>query len=281
VPWRKPWAHGGLPGEPKRADGQPFSGFNAWTLAMFAGVHGYAHASWLTYRQAEALGGQVRRGEKASPAILYKTKVTSGQAADPEAATGDQDGRVLRFLKSYGVFNAAQVDGLPASFYTDTRPERRDVSQLPPELAAVPATVIYDGSDPAFYPSHDHIRMPLPGDFESPAAWHAIAGHELVHWTAGPGRLERGLERYHVDPTARALEELTAELGTILLAMRLGLPLSEHLMQNHAAYISSWARLLTDTPSALMKASGQAQKAVEYLLAFSQPLGAERSAEAA
>ena len=102
-----------------------------------------------------------------------------------------------------------------------------------------------------------------------------------VHWTAGPGRLDRGLERYHIDPTARALEELTAELGTVLLAMRLGLPLSEHLMENHAAYISSWSRLLTDTPSALMKASGQAQKAVDHLLAYSQPLVADQRAEAA
>ena len=181
TPWRKPWAHGGMPSEPKRADGQPFSGFNAWTLAMYAGLHGYEHASWLTFKQAEALGGQVRRGEKAAPAVLYKTKVVNAQAPDPVADIGDQEGRVLRFLKTYSVFNAAQIDCLPDAFYTDKSVQRRDASQLPAELAAVPATIHYDGSDPAFYPSLDVIRMPLPGDFESPAHWISTTAHELTH----------------------------------------------------------------------------------------------------
>jgi len=270
VPWRKPWESGQNPSEPLRADGVPFSGFNAILLSVVAASQGFRSATWMTYKQAESHGGQVRRGEKGTPAILYKTRVKDdGQGSDAAGSGEDGSGKVLRFLRSYTVFGADQIDGLPEHFYA-TRPAPTVAEGIiPPEIAAVPAEVIFDGSDPAYYPKQDVIRMPTVSAFRSHADWLSTYGHELQHWTGATHRLDRGLERYHLDHSVRAAEELVAELGTMLLSMRLGLPMSQDLLDNHSAYIASWAKSLEDTPSALLKAAGQAQKAVDHLLSYS------------
>ena len=100
--WRKPWDARSC-GEvhlPLRADGQPFGGMNAITLLMAGAAGGYASPFWLTYAQAKRAGGQVRKGERSMPAILYKTRIV-------EDSDHDEDARVLRYLKCYPVFCAA------------------------------------------------------------------------------------------------------------------------------------------------------------------------------
>lgn len=282
VPWRKPWESGHCPSEPRRADGVPFSGFNAIMLAIVAASSGYRSATWMTYKQAEAHGGQVRRGEKATPAILYKTRVKDdGQGSDAGDASGDGGGKVLRFLRNYSVFSAEQIDGLADNFYAPQPVCPIQSGVIPTEIAAVPATVIYDGSEAAYYPTADVIRLPRPSDFRSHEDHVAIRCHESVHWTGHASRLDRGLEQYHLDHSVRAAEELVAELGTMLMSMRLGLPMSQDLLDNHGAYIASWAKSLEDTPSALLKAAGQAQKAVDHLLSYSAAASAHADKAAA
>ena len=111
-PWIKPWR--GLPvSRPLRACGTPYRGMNVFWLWMVADMCGYASPFWMTYNQANKLGGQVRKGEKSTIAIFYKSyvkEVESGDAGEP----GEETRRVL---KAYPVFNADQVDGLPTRFH--------------------------------------------------------------------------------------------------------------------------------------------------------------------
>lgn len=69
---------------------------------------GYSSRYWMTYRQAEALGGQVRKGETSSLSVYY----SQISKTEPDRVTGEDHTRAIRFLKAYNVFNADQIDGL-------------------------------------------------------------------------------------------------------------------------------------------------------------------------
>ena len=72
---------------------------------------GYSCPLWLTYKQAAELGGQVRKGEKGS-LVVYADTIHQEGTDDKGAAVEIE----IPFMKGYTVFNAEQVDGLPAPF---------------------------------------------------------------------------------------------------------------------------------------------------------------------
>ena len=80
-PWRQPWSNGAVPGRPLRSSGEPFTGSNAILLAMSGAAQGFSSRYWFTFQQALGVGACVRRGSKASPAILYKTRVVEAAEA--------------------------------------------------------------------------------------------------------------------------------------------------------------------------------------------------------
>ena len=273
LPWRRPWEVGADPGRPLRADGQPFSSSNLLLLAM-AGA-GAAHASpfWLTFQQALGLGACVRRGEKGSPALLYKTRL---KGEFPEDEVGEEAVRVLRFARPYIVFNADQIDGLPAAFAAapplDVR-RRREVEDA--ALTAVPATVEIGGSHALYDRLRDVVRLPAPERFHSAADFRATRWHELAHWTGGAPRLDRAFGQRFGDE-AYAFEELVAELASVILGMTLGVPPT--VLDNHASYIAGWVKVLKGRPQALLEAAGHAQRAVDHLLAYGRPADAALAA---
>lgn len=266
-PWRQPWIGGGEPTTPLRADGQPFSGSNAWLLAFVGAVRGYASPYWFTFRQALALEAPVRKGERGAPAVLYKTRVIEGDAAAAEVAAEDC-ARVLRFLRGYTVFNAEQLSDCPADYLSappvDPALRAAVKNQV---LDAVPATVELDGGSAAYLRDRDVIRLPAPEAFDSADDFLATKAHEQLHWSGAPQRLNREFGRRFGD-AAYAFEELVAEIGAAALGLRIGL--KPQLLDSHAAYLAHWAGMLRERPAALLEASGHAQKAVDYLLAFSE-----------
>ncbi|MFP1133339.1 zincin-like metallopeptidase domain-containing protein, partial [Asticcacaulis sp. W401b] len=90
-----------------------------------------------------------------------------------------------------------------------------------------------------------------------------------VHWTGAKHRLDRKLENYRYRDS-RAREELVAELGALQLGLLIGLPVEDKLFENHAGYLQSWVRILKDQPAELIKASGLATRAVDYLIKASR-----------
>ena len=76
-----------------------YSGINVLILWAEVVAKGYASQRWLTYRQAEAAGGNVRRGEKGT-VICYADRFTP--KAEAEAARGDErEARQVAFLKRF------------------------------------------------------------------------------------------------------------------------------------------------------------------------------------
>ena len=73
-PWRKPWT-GSASGIalPTRHNGEEYRGINILMLWVMAAKHGYVSSRWMTYKQAQELGGQVRKGETSSTVVKYGT----------------------------------------------------------------------------------------------------------------------------------------------------------------------------------------------------------------
>lgn len=119
LPWRRPWKKTGMGGAPLRANGVPYTGINRLYLWAVADSLGHGSRYWMTYRQAQELGGQVRKGESAEPSIYFN----STSKTEIDQATGEESSRTIRFMRAYSVFNASQIEGLPVHFYPDPVPD--------------------------------------------------------------------------------------------------------------------------------------------------------------
>lgn len=259
-PWVQPWT-GAPASRPLRACGTPYQGINVLWLWMAAETAGYSSPFWMTYRQAQALGGQVRKGERGTMAIFYRS-YQSRRNEDDEG----EPGRAHRVLKSFTLFNASQVDGLPDRFFPApleaTSPSERD-GRLDPFFAAIPARVRHLGAEAYYSPATDEVTMPAPSLFRDPDHYRATLAHELSHWTGHESRLDRKLDT-RFGSEAYAMEELIAELSSAFLGAELGLPV-EHL-DHHASYLASWLRVLRADSRAILTVAAKAEEAASMLL---------------
>ena len=169
-PWVKPWRPG-LGGRPLRATGDPYKGINCFWLWLCAESAGYNSRTWMTYKQAQALGGQVREGERSQIAIFYKSYSKSVESV----VTGDTTDELRRVLRSYAVFNCDQIDGLSPDYYPSPVSIVPPADQLPDRaqrfIEALPAKVQMRG-DRAFYDRiADSITMPPVELFSTRTYW--------------------------------------------------------------------------------------------------------------
>ena len=270
-PWIKPWR--GVPvSRPLRACGVPYRGMNVFWLWMVADMCGYASPFWMTYNQAKELGAQVRKGEKSTIAIFYKSYTKEVEA--PE--TGEKTDESRRVLKAYPVFNADQVEGLPERFHPaatleGVEPEGRQ-AELDSFFARIPAVLRHQGDEAYYEPVADRVTMPPAHLFSGFDHYYATLAHELSHWTGHCSRLDRDLKnRFGSD--AYAAEELIAELSSAILGAELGLPVTH--LDHHASYIASWLKILKSDERAILTAAAKAEEAASLLL----ELGGHQSSE--
>jgi len=260
-PWVKPWR--GVPvSRPLRSCGTPYRGMNTFWLWMIADAAGYASPYWMTYRQCQKLGGQVRKGEKSTIAIFYKSYTKEVENTD-----GEQDIENRRVLKAYAVFNADQCDGLselyhPQSPVAVVEPEGRE-GRLDAFLKRVGADLRHHGAQAYYEPTRDRITMPPAALFEAYDHYYATLAHELSHWTGHSSRLDRNLKN-HFGSDAYAAEELIAELSSAILGAELGLPVTH--LDHHASYIASWLKILKCDERAILTAAARAEEAASLLL---------------
>lgn len=262
-PWRRSWDRIGTD-RPCRANGQAYRGINYFLLSMIGDGAGYNSPYWMTYKAALAAGGQVRRGETASPIIFYKS-----YSAPQEPVTGNDEGtdQTRRVLKSYSVFNACQIDGLGDEFYPALKVKDRahnlDLKPRVDEIVSATGAAISHGGDMAYYrPSTDSVTMPVIEQFHSYEQYVATLMHELVHWTSHANRCDRQLGKRFGDQ-AYAVEEAIAEMGAATLCDALGIA-TDH-MDDHASYISCWLKVLKAEPKAILTFAAKAEQAASFI----------------
>jgi antirestriction protein ArdC len=267
-PWFKPWNAEHAAGRitrPLRANGVPYRGINVLMLWAVAVERAYAAPLWLTYKQAQELGGQVRKGEKGST-VVYANTITRSET---DEKSGEEVERAIPFMKGYTVFNAEQVEGLPAHFYTMAAPALSTLERIEAAdrfFAAMGADIRHGGNQAYYMQGQDRVQMPPFETFQDQISYYATLSHELTHWTKHPGRLDRDFGRKSWGDAGYAMEELVAELGAAFLAADLGLEAAPR--PDHAAYIASWLKVLKEDKRAIFSAAAHAQRAVDFMLAL-------------
>ena len=263
-PWVCPWQAGSGDLAPANlSSGRPYRGINVLLLNLRAMSSGYSANRWMTFQQARALGACVRKAEEGTPVVFFKMLARDEAGLLPLAAN-DQPGRkVIPLLRTFTVFNAAQIDGLAEPLLSTPKaaPDWNACEVAELILTASTARVQHGGSRAFYSPSQDLIQMPERVLFDSAEGYYRIALHELTHWTGHPDRCNRVLaSRAHIE--AYAFEELVAEMGSAFLTNYCGLP----GQLQHASYIDSWLQALRSDKRLIFTAASQAQKAADYLL---------------
>jgi antirestriction protein ArdC len=253
VPWRKPWnVQTGLPRNlvTKKA----YRGINTFLLHAMS----YESAYWLTFRQAQQLGGTVRKGEKACPVVFWK------QLEVEDKKTGEVE--KIPLLRFFYVFNVSQCDGLknipaPVESHATVSTTAEEIVAMMPKRPE-----IKHGLAKAFYsPGADIVAMPDRARFETEAGYFATLFHELTHATGAKSRLNRPTltESAGFGSNPYCKEELIAEMGAAFLCGQAGI---ENTMENSAAYLQNWLEQLQNDKKLIVQAAAQAQKAADFIL---------------
>ncbi|SMD15109.1 zincin-like metallopeptidase domain-containing protein [Rhizobium sp. RU36D] len=264
-PWMKPWSGENAAGRitrPLRSNGVPYRGINIVMLWAEAIEKGYSAPIWMTFKQAQELGANVRKGERGSLVVYASTLHKS----ETDEANGEEIERNIPFMKGYTVFNVEQIDGLPAQYNQPAPPALDPVQRITEAdrfFAATGANIRHGGPRAFYSPGEDRIQMPPFETFKDAESYYATLAHESVHWTKHKDRLDRDLGRKRWGDEGYAAEELVAELGAAFLCADISI--TPEVMEDHAAYIDSWLKVLKGDKRAIFSAAAHAQRAADFL----------------
>lgn len=264
APWQRPWKPGSSYVPTNAATGKPYRGINALLLLS----QDRSDPRWLTYKQAEALDAQVRKGEHGALIQYWKFEEQVPQRDAQGSVLRDESGQPLHSTVQLErprvffavAFNAEQIDGLPA---LETKKRGWEPNERAEALLAKSEARIVHGGERAFYaPARDLIRLPEQGQFDNASSYYATALHELGHWTGHPSRLDRDIA-HPLASEGYAREELRAEIASLMLGDDIGVG---HDPAQHAAYVDQWIAILKREPLEIFKAAAAAERIRDFVL---------------
>lgn len=267
LPWLKPWNNAGkgdaVTQLPYNAiSGKNYSGVNTLLLFVRSMEAGFSSNAWLTYKQAQDLGGNICKGEKGTM-VTYWGKFTVS-----EEVNGEDEEKNIPFVKKYTVFNIEQCENINANKFQELQPMIRpegyeDLDQF---ITATGAVIRHGGNKACYWgSSRDLIMMPRVEQFNEVEGYYGTLLHELTHWTGHKKRCNRDLTG-RFGSESYAMEELVAEMGSAFLSAQFGI----HCELHHASYLQNWLKVLKEDKKAIFTAASKAQAAANYLNAFSQ-----------
>lgn len=244
------------------ANKRHYQGVNVLLLWATQLEKGYTSPNWATFKQIKQAGGNVRKGEKSTAVIFFKTLDVE------DRDTGEA--KTIPMARSFRVFNADQCDNLPASWLPEVAPVTTDTNEciaIADQFFAAQNAKHEHHATRAFYRRDtDTIHTPHIDAFNSTTGYYGTLLHELVHWTSHKDRCDRVLGKRFGDD-AYAFEELVAELGAVFLSAKLGVDLEHDRdgIENHASYLAGWSKRMKDDKRAIITAASMASKAVAFL----------------
>jgi antirestriction protein ArdC len=261
VPWRKPWTGYGPPRN--AATGRHYHGVNILLLMLRQLAGEFEYPLWLTLRQANELGGRVRKGERGQLVVFAKR--TTREVRNER--TGEVEEKSRFVWRPFWVFNVAQLEGVS---FAMPEPPARVVAPIEAAEAVWAgyrdAPQVRRVGDRALYlrPPKDEIRMPPRERFESDTAYYQVLFHEGIHSTGAAHRLNRStLEQAGVFGDQNySQEELVAEIGSAMLMAHVGLVPD---YANSAAYIRGWLAALQNDRRLIVRAAKEAERAVHHI----------------
>jgi antirestriction protein ArdC len=250
---RAPWRdyRVGLSAPKNAQTKKPYNGINHLVLSVMGKK--YLSSNWVTFKQAQALGGSVKKGEKACPVMF--------------AMTEERDGKDKFVVKYYSVFNSQQCEGVEHGL-ADEQTLVEPIAKADSIINSMPQRpeIKHENQTMAFYrPLTDSVHMPLSVACSS-EEYYSILFHELAHSTGHESRLAReSLKKIQgFGSHEYSKEELVAEMTAAILSSEAGF--LDKTMGNSAAYCRSWLKVLKNDRSMLIQAAGQAHKAAAFIL---------------
>lgn len=258
VPWSQPWRYAFSP--TSGSTGKTYRGWNRFLLGFVQEEEEYDTPYWYTYQQAATLGGNVRKGEKGTPVVLWKPMTKEVKSKD-----GETEAKSFWLTRTFTVFNGNQTEGfeLPKIPEVTVEPPEKLIKSIVKDYETAPP-IRHVRQDRAYYNViADEITMPPFSSFKTDKGHASVLFHELVHSTGHMSRLNRFADgMYAKDKYAE--EELVAELGAAMMRNQFGFECEEADNQS-AAYVKGWLTVLRDDRSMIIKAAQKAQKAVDLI----------------
>jgi hypothetical protein len=253
VPWNKPWIGGSSQTPRNLASGKAYRGINLWLL----GCASYSSPYWVSYKQAQERGGQVKKGEKSHLVTFWKMFESEKEG----------EKKTVPMLRYYRVFNVEQCEGL--EYPREEVPERvfNVIEECERIVSGMPkAPSLTHEEQRAYYQRNaDRVNMPKKETFDTAENYYSTLFHELTHATGHESRLGRMQEKFsHFGDTTYAKEELIAEMGASYLCNVAGI--MERTIDSSASYIAAWLKALKNDRKLVVSASSKAQEAAEFIL---------------
>jgi len=259
VPWKKPWRSS--EGARNLISKKPYRGINQFLLNGSP----YNSPYWLTFNQARQKGGSVNKGEKSTPVVFWKWIKTIREDDEPGNESAITKKPLLRY---YNVFNLEQIDGITAPVEEQPENPFSPIEQAVQVISNMPQKprIQYGGDRACYSPTFDCIKLPNQEAFTSPEEFYSTAFHELAHSSGHSSRLSRKgiLEPSYFGSHDYSQEELVAEFGSSMLC---GFScIEQQTIENSAAYIQGWLKVLKNDKKLAIVAAGQAQQASDFIL---------------
>ena len=272
APWQLPW----------NSNGPSFMlPYNAITGNRYKGINILSLLSaqredprWMTFKQAESKGYSVRKGEKATLIQYVKTHDYFTSRDEQGRIINREDGKPVKefqklktpIITTAWVFNAQQINGIEPLIIKEPKISNwENLQRVENLIIESKADISHNNENRAYYNSKtDQIIMPKRNQFDSADKYYATLLHELGHWTSHKDRLNRDIfNRMGTQEYAR--EELRAEIASMLIGHELSIG---HDPGQHIAYVESWIQLLKDKPYEIHAAAADAEKILNYIMAF-------------
>lgn len=254
IVWRKPWKNSRL--AENLSNGHVYRGMNQLLLLTLP----YESRYFVTYKQAQELGGHVKKGEKGHKIIFWKLITVKEENQQEE-----EEQKEVPLMKFYTIFNIEQCEGIE-------EPQKEKVKHNPIKKCDEiiegykNKPKVQNKGDRAYYnPVKDFVNVPKLKQFETVEDYYSVIFHELVHSTGHQNRLNRFENPNTVFASEEySKEELVAELGACFLSGQA--EIEQKIIENSSAYIQGWIKALEEDPTLIVSAAQKAQKAVDYIL---------------
>jgi len=252
IPWNRPFISQGMP--KNLMTKKPYRGINSIFLSLIGEEY------FLTYKQAELLGGHIKRGAHGIPIIFWKFI----DVEDKE--TGDIE--TVPMLKYYTVFAASDAEGVEVPVYQNPLNAFNPIEEAEKIISNMPnmPEIEFDHIKACYSKTNDKVYMPSKELFISEEEYYSTLFHELAHSTGSERRLNRkSLVDFSLfGSDVYSIEELIAEIAGAFLCAAAGI--APKTIENQASYIRGWLNALKGDAKMIIQAAGKAQKAADYIL---------------
>lgn len=243
---------------------KPYRGINHFLLSASSYVQPY----WLTMRQANELGGQIRKGEESTIIVFWKVEDRRAEAQEAEPHEEVRRRFVLRYYRVWNVEQCELPERALEKLPKIEMHEHDSIESVERIIAGMPnpPTIEHAGTKAFYSGASDRITMPPRTLFISAEEYGSTICHEAIHSTGHKKRLAREsiAEAAEFGSAVYSKEELIAEMGGAYLCAEAGI--SNAVIENQAAYIAGWLKRLRDDRRLVILAATQAQHAADYIL---------------